>query len=120
MASAPASNAPPSTSDGVGASVPMPPQQAEHDARRNRRVQRPEPASLAFVAGRLAERQGSCARTSQSPSGFGTLRFRDHCCGFQSEAPSGPSENSKASNLAALPGAWTTGLVWPKDGPIRA
>ena len=54
-----------------------------------------------------------------SPFGSGgSFKFRDHCCGFQSYTPSAPSENSKETNLAALPAAWTTGKIWPRDAPI--
>jgi hypothetical protein len=56
--------------------------------------------------------------TILSPVGSGTLRFRDHCCGFQSQLPSGPSENSKSLILASLPAVWSTGDIWPKDGPL--
>jgi hypothetical protein len=56
--------------------------------------------------------------TVLSPLGSGTFRFRDHCCGYQASPQSGPSENSKETNLAALPAAWTTGKVWPRDGLI--
>ncbi len=54
-----------------------------------------------------------------SPYGSpGTFRFRDHCCGYQSSTPSGPSENSKETNLTSLPATWKTGKVWPHDGPL--
>ncbi len=56
--------------------------------------------------------------TVLSPFGFGTLRFRDHCCGYQSQTPTNRSENSKQLTLTSLPAVWSTGLVWPKDGPL--
>jgi len=52
-----------------------------------------------------------------SPSATpGTLKFRDHCCGYQSSPQSGPSENSLETNLTAFPASWSTGKVWPRDG----
>ena len=56
--------------------------------------------------------------TVLSPLGFGTLRFLDHCCTFQSYSPSSPSENSKQLTLTTLPAAWTSGKRWPRDGHI--
>jgi hypothetical protein len=54
-----------------------------------------------------------------SPAGSsGTLEFRDHCCGLQSATPSGPSENSRETNLTSLPAIWTSGARWPHDGPL--
>ena len=46
-----------------------------------------------------------------SPSGTGTIRFRDRCCGGGS-----PVETSSQTTLTALPGAWTTGARF-SDGP---
>jgi hypothetical protein len=48
------------------------------------------------------------------PSGGGTLRFRDRCCGGGS-----PAETSAGTTLTTLPAAWTTGTVF-SDGPLSA
>jgi hypothetical protein len=48
------------------------------------------------------------------PSGAGTLRFRDHCCGGGS-----PSEVSKQTALSALPATWATGTRY-NDGALGA
>ena len=45
-----------------------------------------------------------------SPSGAGVVQFRDKLGG-------GHSETSSATNLSALPTAWTTGVAYP-DGPL--
>ncbi len=46
-----------------------------------------------------------------SPTGTGTLRFRDRCCGGGTAA-----ETSSQTNLASLPATWTRGTVY-SDGP---
>ena len=59
--------------------------------------------------------------TILSPFGTGTLKFWDHCCGFQGSGPaaeSGPSENSQLSTLTTLPIVWATGKIWPRDGML--
>jgi hypothetical protein len=48
------------------------------------------------------------------PSGAGTLRFRDHCCGGGS-----PSETSKQTALSTLPATWATGVRY-NDGALGA
>jgi hypothetical protein len=47
-----------------------------------------------------------------SPSGRGTLQFRDRLGG-------GRSETSSQRTLSSLPQTWTTGQTWP-DGPLSA
>jgi hypothetical protein len=49
-----------------------------------------------------------------SPSGMGTLRFRDHCCGGGS-----PAEVSKQTALSTLPATWATGTRY-NDGALAA
>jgi hypothetical protein len=49
-----------------------------------------------------------------SPTGAGTLRFRDRCCGGGS-----PAETSSQTTLASLPATWTTGSSFT-DGPVSA
>ena len=49
----------------------------------------------------------------------GTLRFRDHCCGYQ-QSTDPPSHVSRQTTLVSLPATWTTGKVWPHDAPITA
>ena len=54
-----------------------------------------------------------------SPFGSpGTFRFRDHCCGYQSFTPTGPSEHSKEANLLGLPANWSSGKIFTRDGPL--
>jgi hypothetical protein len=48
------------------------------------------------------------------PSGSGTLRFRDRCCGGGSAA-----ETSAGTTLTTLPATWATGAVF-SDGPLSA
>ena len=50
-----------------------------------------------------------------APEGAGTLRIRDHCCGYQSFSP---SEGSREGDLVALGPVWTTGTRRPNDGPL--
>jgi Viral BACON domain/Glycosyl Hydrolase Family 88 len=47
-----------------------------------------------------------------SPSGTGTIQFRDRFGG-------GRSETSSQRTLSSLPQTWTTGATWP-DGPLSA
>jgi hypothetical protein len=47
-----------------------------------------------------------------SPSGAGTIQFRDKSGG-------GASETSSSSTLTALPATWTTGARYT-DGPLSA
>ena len=49
-----------------------------------------------------------------SPTGGGTLGFRDRCCGNGTA-----SETSSQSSLTALPAAWSTGRTF-RDGPLSA
>ena len=59
--------------------------------------------------------------TLLSPLGSGTVKFWDHGYGAQSSGPpaeSGPSVNSKETNLTSLPASWTNGAVWPHDGML--
>lgn len=48
------------------------------------------------------------------PSGAGTLRYRDNCCGGGT-----PAETSAQATLTSLPSAWSTGTVF-MDGPVSA
>ncbi len=48
------------------------------------------------------------------PTGAGTIKFRDRCCGKGQ-----PTETSFSTSLTALPAAWQTGQLY-KDGPASA
>ncbi len=52
-----------------------------------------------------------------SPSGAGTLRYRDYCCGNKGTAP---SETSQQTTLTSLPATWTRGQRYGMDGPLAA
>ena len=47
----------------------------------------------------------------------GDLNLQDECCGGDG---SQPSETSRSTSLSSLPAAWTTGTVYPQDGPVSA
>jgi hypothetical protein len=47
----------------------------------------------------------------------GSLSFQDECCGGSGSAP---SETSSSKSLSSLPAAWSTGTVYPHDGPVSA
>ena len=51
------------------------------------------------------------------PSGGGTVRFRDLCCGDSGPMP---SETSAQTTLTSLPTTWRTGTVYANDGPLSA
>ena len=51
------------------------------------------------------------------PSGGGTIRFRDRCCGYSGPSP---SETSAETTLTSLPANWHTGTVYADDGPLSA
>ena len=48
------------------------------------------------------------------PTGAGTLRFRNRCCGGGT-----PAESSSQSTLTSLPVSWSTGKTY-NDGPVSA
>ena len=47
----------------------------------------------------------------------GVLNLQDECCGAQG---SQPSETSSSTSLSSLPATWSTGTVFPHDGPVSA
>jgi outer membrane protein assembly factor BamB len=49
-----------------------------------------------------------------SPTGSGTVKFRDRCCGGGTA-----NETSAQATLSSLPATWTTGKTY-KDGPLSA
>jgi hypothetical protein len=47
----------------------------------------------------------------------GVLNLQDECCGAQG---SQPSETSSSTSMSSLPPTWSTGTVFPHDGPVSA